>query len=157
MWYSLLSMAPTPQKFREIVLQILYSSDFNASQDEDMGTFMKEEFALSSKSMRLAQERRDQILAKKEEADALIGEFSSSYSLERIPRTERAILRLGVYELLFDTAIPPKVAIAEAIRLARKYATPEGGMFVNAVLDSLYKKKLNFDEPYAVSAEKASE
>ena len=157
MWYSLLSMAPTPQKFREIVLQILYSSDFNASQDEDMGTFMKGEFALSNKSMRLAQERRDQVLAKKEEADALIEEFSSSYSLERIPRTERAILRLGIYELLFDTTIPPKVAIAEAIRLARKYATPEGGMFVNAVLDSLYKKKLNFDEPYAVSAGKASE
>lgn len=89
----------------------------------------------------MAQERKELIRAKLEEIDQKITAASSSYSFDRIPRIERNILRLGIFELFYDPSLPPKVAIAEAIRLTRKYATPEGGTFVNAILDSLYKQK----------------
>ena len=49
---------------------------------------------------------------------------------------------MGVFELLFDPLIPPKVAIAEAIRLSRKFNTPESASFVNALLDHLYQESL---------------
>nr|NGX48373.1 hypothetical protein [Chlamydiota bacterium] len=62
------------------------------------------------------------------------------YELERISRIERSILRLGLYELLY-TDLPDKVAITEAIRLTRKFATAEGGAFVNALLDAIYKDR----------------
>lgn len=139
-------MAPSPQKFREIVFQLLYCSDFDASQDEDIGSFLMGEFAISSRSVRLAQERRDLVVAKSLLIDEKITEASSDYTFDRIPRIERNILRLGVFELFYDEAIPPKVAIAESIRLARKYASPEGGSFVNAVLDTLYQKSVQNDE-----------
>jgi N utilization substance protein B len=148
-------MAPAPQKFREIVFQLLYSSDFDASQDEDISAFMMGEFALSGTSIRKAQERRNLIVARLEEIDPLIAQASSSYSFDRIPSIERTILRLGIFELIFDELIPPKVAIAEAIRLARKYATPEGGTFVNAVLDALYKKNPEAYEIHSVPVGKA--
>lgn len=69
----------------------------------------------------------------------MITEHSTSYEFERIPRIERNVLRLGVYEIMYDSDIPPKVAIAEAIRLTRKFATPESATFVNAILDSILK------------------
>ncbi len=133
-------MAPTPQKFREIVFQLLYCNDFEVAQEEDVGAFMMGEFALSGRSMRSAQERKAQIGAKLPEIDQKIAEASSGYTFDRIPRVERNVLRLGIFELFYDEAIPPKVAIAEAIRLARKFASPEGGSFVNAVLDTLYQQ-----------------
>ncbi|MBX9744017.1 MAG: transcription antitermination protein NusB, partial [Chlamydiales bacterium] len=63
---------------------------------------------------------------------------SPDYVFERISRTERSILRLGTFELLFDPSIPPKVAIAEAIRICRKFGSPQSAQFVNAVLDSVF-------------------
>ena len=49
---------------------------------------------------------------------------------------------MGVYELLYDESIPPKVAISEAMRLAKKFGTPESATFVNALLDAIYKSSL---------------
>jgi N utilization substance protein B len=54
---------------------------------------------------------------------------------------ERNLLRLGAYEIYFSKSVPPKVAISEAVRLARKFASSESANFINAILDALYKKK----------------
>jgi N utilization substance protein B len=61
-------------------------------------------------------------------------------------------LRLGIFEIFFDSEIPAKVAIAEAIRLCRKFGTPESSQFVNAILDGVYKKHaaLVSEEPVLV-------
>ena len=132
-------MALSQQKFREIVFQLLYGFDFAAPDEEDAIDFMMRHFAITRKTVREAQQRCKQIQDKLAEIDPLIAGASSSYKFERIPRVERNILRLGVFELKHDAQIPPKVAIAEAIRLCRKFATPEGATFVNAILDTLYK------------------
>lgn len=128
-----------PQKFREAVFQILYSSDFG-SEPEEMVPFMMEELKTTRKAMLEARGRVDHALTKQPEIDEIITTASTEYSFERISRVERTILRLGLYELLFDSTLPPKVVIAEAIRLCRKFGTPESAQFVNAILDGIYKK-----------------
>lgn len=127
-----------PQKFREAVFQILYAQDFSGDEAE-MIPFMMEELKTTRKAMAEAKARVDQILAKLPEIDDRITAASTEYSFERISRVEKTILRLGLYEL-FDPDLPPKVAIAEAVRLCRKFGTPESAQFVNAILDGVYKK-----------------
>ncbi|MCE5317235.1 MAG: transcription antitermination factor NusB [Parachlamydia sp.] len=140
---------PVPQqKFREIVFQLLYSHDMGKSEERDMLALMMAELAVSRKVVRDAQAKMREITARLSEIDALIAKSSHGYSFERIQSVERNILRIGVYELLHDPDIPPKVAIAEALRLERKFGSPEGGAFINALLDNIYKSSqgLKVDE-----------
>ena len=97
------------------------------------------QLAVTKRIVREAYLQKEKIVEKKETLDLMITEHSTSYEFERIPRIERNVLRLGVYEIMYDSDIPPKVAIAEAIRLTRKFATPESATFVNAILDSILK------------------
>lgn len=138
-------MALSPQKFREIVFQLLYSHDFILGEEDDMIDFMMEQLSVTKKSMKEAQEKHQKIFSRISEIDEQIRRFSVSYDLERIGRVEKNILRLGVYELCYDDSIPAKVAIAEAIRLTRKFSTAESGAFINAVLDSLLQDRLSQD------------
>lgn len=131
-------MSFSPQKFREIVFQLIYSDDFGG--DSDVVEMLMAQLAVTKRVVREASAFKDKILGKKAEIDAVIRIHSESYEFERIPRIERNVIRLGVYELIFSKDVPPKVAIAEAIRLSRKFATPEAATFVNAILDSVYKQ-----------------
>src|SRR5437762_3316098 len=122
------------QKFREIVLLLLYNHDFSQGKEEDSTAMVMQELNVSQKYLLQAHEIRRAIESKLPEIDQKILDTSSSYEFDRIPRIECNILRLGVYELLYSPQIPDKVAISEAIRLARKFASPESTAFVNAVL-----------------------
>jgi N utilization substance protein B len=133
------NMSLPAQKFREIVFQILYSHDMGKSDDATIVDLLAQELEVSKKSVREAQQRVQDLLQHLEEIDALIGKTSVSYAFERIQSVERNILRVGAYEILFDKDIPPKVAIAEAMRLTRKFSTKEAASFVNAILDSIYR------------------
>lgn len=133
-------MAVSQQKFREILFQLLYSQDFDDNEEEDIIPFLMAQNEVTKKTIYQAQEKQRAVIEKKEVVDKLIAEASHAYDFTRIPKIEKNILRLGVYEICFDSLVPPKVAIAEAIRLARKFATPEGSTFVNAILDAIYKK-----------------
>lgn len=132
-------MALSQQKFREIVLQLLYSQDIGQPDEIAMIHLIMAELAVSKKNVRLAQEKVHLILEKLAEIDSLISSVSISYDFERIQKVTKNILRLGVFELFHDQNIPPKVVIAEAIRLSRKFSTPESASFVNALLDHLYQ------------------
>jgi N utilization substance protein B len=135
-------MALSQQKFREIVLQLLYSQDIAHPNEALMTDLIMAELAVSKKNVRLAQERVHRIQEHLAEIDRLISAVSTSYDFERIQAVTKNILRIGVFELFFDEQIPPKVAIAEAIRLSRKFNTPESASFVNALLDHLYQSSL---------------
>ena len=137
-------MTLSPQKFREIVFQLLYSDDFGS--DAEVSEMLMAQLAVTKRILREAAAYKDVFLGKKAEIDEMIGKHSDSYDFERIPRIERNVIRLGIYELLFCPDIPPKVAIAEAIRMTRKFATPEAATFVNAILDSVYKQTITITE-----------
>lgn len=134
---------PVPQqKQREIVFQMLYSFDLAHGDEEAVLPLLMKELAVTKRVVREARERVHAIQEKIDAIDAHITETSQSYDFSRIQKIERNILRLALFELLYDTSIPPKVAIAEAIRLARKFGTPEAANFINAILDTIYQKDL---------------
>jgi N utilization substance protein B len=132
-------MAFRIQKFREILFQLLYSHEIGHPNEEDMIPLIMKEVSVTRKTVREAQEKLQALLEKLPEIDEIIAKTSVSYSFERIQNVEKNILRLGVFELIYEADIPPKVAIAEAMRLARKFGSPEAASFVNALLDNIYK------------------
>lgn len=134
-------MVVPQRKFRELVFQMLFSNDLNENPDVKIITSMIDQLMVTKRTLKQAHTRMQCIFEKLEDIDQHISRCSHDYDFNRISRVERNILRLGVYELLYDKEIPPKVALAEAIRLSRKFGTPEGGAFVNAVLDAMYCTK----------------
>ena len=80
------------------------------------------------------------IMSRKDDIDKTISEISEGWKLPRIGKEELAILRLGVYEVIYDSSIPEKVAINEAVELSKKYCDASASKFVNALLAKLVKK-----------------
>ena len=75
-----------------------------------------------------------EIIDKFEEIDAKISEVSKGWTIDRIGKVELAILRLAVYEILFDESIPTSVSINEAVELAKKFGPQDSYSFVNGIL-----------------------
>ena len=73
--------------------------------------------------------------------DQMISQFAEHWDLERMAVVDRNILRLAVYELLWTDDVPPKVAINEAIEIAKKFGTKESSRFINGVLDRIHKER----------------
>jgi N utilization substance protein B len=132
-------MSLHPQKLREMTLQLVFSKEFDLS-DEEMIPFMMHELKVTKKSVKEAFERAELIMQKKEVLDEEIKAISVSYGFNRIPKVELSILRLALYEMLFIPEIPAPVSIAEGLRLAKKFATEESMTYINAILDQFYKK-----------------
>ena len=78
---------------------------------------------------------------KQEEIDGIIGKFSNKRTVERIPKINLAILRLAIYEAMYEESVPVNVAISEAVALAGKYALEPDVSFVNGVLGSFAKEQ----------------
>ena len=91
----------------------------------------------------------DQILSKKEKIDETLAAVVENFSPERIDPVDRAILRLGTYELL-HASTPPKVAINEAIELAKRFGTTDSKRFVNGVLDKISRLAVEASESQEV-------
>lgn len=73
------------------------------------------------------------------ELDKAIQDAAVNWQVSRMPFVDRAILRMGVFELLHMFDVPPKVSINEAVELAKKYSTEKSGSFVNGVLDKVFQ------------------
>jgi len=71
------------------------------------------------------------------EIDRKIAQYATNWELERMAVVDRNILRMGGFELLYSSGIPPKVAINEGVDLAKKFSGIEAGKFVNAILDKI--------------------
>lgn len=129
-------MALPPQKFREIVLQMLFAQDFAPVDVEEAIPFWMEEHKTTKKSTTEAYHKLERILTHLPEIDTIIRPVSINFSFERIGKVERSVLRLAVHELL-EQRLPKAIVLAEAIRLCRKFGSPESAHFVNAILDEI--------------------
>ncbi len=134
------------EKFRELVFQILYSFHFSEDEEKGIIKLLMMQLKISKKNVMDARKKAFAIFQKRDEMDQKVKEHCQSYEFSRIGSVEKNILRLSLYELLHDDEIPPKVAIAESIRLCRKFSTPESAKFVNAILDIFYEKAHISDE-----------
>jgi N utilization substance protein B len=127
---------------RTIAMQSLYQWDFNGKQNERMPEIIEsnlQEFAPDFDDKGFAVALVDNIIAKSGDIDKFIAAFAPDWPIEQITNVDRNILRIGVYELKFSDAIPSKVAINEAIELAKTFGGESSGRFVNGVLGAIYK------------------
>ena len=127
---------------REVALQVLFEQDLNPRiGDEFQQEFIRQRLR-DTDLQELAQNIVAGVDAKREGLDRIISEIAEHWTLDRMTVTDRNILRLGGYELLY-TDTPPKVAIDEALELAKRYGTAQSSQFVNGILD----KMLAFRDP----------
>ena len=82
------------------------------------------------------------VRSKREEIDGIIERYSKDWPVERMAVVDRNILRLAVYEMFHVPDVPPKVAINEAVELAKKYGDRDSYRFVNGILDRIFKEEL---------------
>lgn len=129
---------------RAIVLQTLYEWDFHARQgnpDEIIARNL-EEFAPQLDEKQFAIKLIQGIVEQQEDIDATITQFAPDWPLPKITIVDRNVLRIGTYELKFDTSIPSKVAINEAIELAKTFGGESSGKFVNGVLGAVFRDQM---------------
>lgn len=128
---------------RTLAMQALYEWDFNKEENklnpENLLTRIKNDFAPSFNDENFSRNLIKGIKKNLTEIDKTITKYAPEWPLEQITIVDRNILRLGVYELNFTDEIPPKVAINEAIELAKTFGGESSGKFVNGVLGSIYK------------------
>lgn len=130
---------------RSVVLQTLFEWDTTRAQDASAPEILKrniEEFGGDDADQSFMENLLDGALAKRADLDLVITKAAPEWPLEKIAPVDRNILRLGLYELLFaDRAqVPAKVAINEAIELAKTFGGESSGRFVNGVLGAVYKE-----------------
>jgi transcription antitermination protein NusB len=122
---------------REIAIQVLYQSDVNPGQpDEVSRRFVEARLNRNTKLIRFAEDLLGGVRQHRQEIDSLLESTAQNWTLNRMPVTDRNILRLGAYEILY-TETPDRVAINEAIELAKRYGTEHSAQFVNGMLDRL--------------------
>lgn len=127
---------------RTIALQSLFEWDFN-NHREDIAKIVernRREFAPDFDDQDFAYQLAKNVVDNCQQLDAMIKKFASEWPLEQITITDRNVLRIGLYELRLSEEIPPKVAINEAIELAKAFGGDASGRFVNGVLGSIYKE-----------------
>ena len=132
---------------RTIAMQSLYEIDFNNYKTaEDYENIVKKnllEFAPNIDDEGFTKDLVFNVLENKSKIDSHISKFAPDWPIEQITLVDRNILRIGVYELMISKDIPSKVAINEAIEIAKKFGGESSGRFVNGVLGAIYKEKGN--------------
>jgi transcription antitermination protein NusB len=127
---------------RSIAMQALFEWDFRgrpADIENIIGRDL-EEFGPGLDETDFAKKLAEGIIRNMEEIDRLIGQYAPQWPIEQITVIDRNILRMGIFELKFiNGEVPPKVAINEAIELAKNFGGPSSGRFVNGVLGAIYK------------------
>ena len=130
---------------RSIVLQALFEWDLNAIDKKEVISILDrniEEFAQNKTDRPFMERLLTGILSKQTELDLVISKAAPEWPIDRISPVDRNILRLGLYELLFAerSEVPAKVAINEAIELAKQFGGDNSSRFVNGVLGAVYKE-----------------
>lgn len=129
---------------REQVFKLLFRIEFNTKEEmqEQCELFLEhEEIEMTEKDKAQIRERFLSIYHRLEEIDLKINEKATGWTTERMGKVDLSIIRLAVYELLFDEKIPQGVAINEAVELAKKYGQDESYGFVNGVLAKFTRKE----------------
>jgi N utilization substance protein B len=130
---------------RSIVLQTLFEWDFKELKDKDTeGILLRDvdEFAPGVTDISFMKDLLDGVLQKRKDLDDIISKAAPDWPIEKISMIDRNVLRVGLFELLFASRdeVPAKVAINEAIELAKTFGGDTSGRFVNGVLGAVYKE-----------------
>jgi len=130
-------MAGARRKARVLVLQILYEVDSAEHEVEEVAGRLLTKKGLSAENITFARELISGVIQNKEKIDRKIEEFAPAWPVEQISVVDRNILRLAIFEILLDNKVPVKVAINEAVELAKTFGSDSSPKFVNGVLGSI--------------------
>lgn len=125
---------------REVVLQVLYQDDVNPQADQaETDRFLRRRLKDDEPSLEFAHALLSGVRRNRGELDAMLSAAAENWSLERMAVTDRNILRIGTFEILY-TETPDRVAINEAVELAKRYGARQSPQFVNGLLDRLLRE-----------------
>ncbi|MBS7303784.1 MAG: transcription antitermination factor NusB [Lachnospiraceae bacterium] len=122
---------------REQLFKLLFRVEFNDIEEmpEQCGFFFDDtDNQISEQDMVIIQEKFDRIMDKLSDIDVQINERAKGWTTGRMAKVDLTIIRLAVFEILYDETIPDSVAINEAVELAKKFGQDESYSFVNGVL-----------------------
>ena len=125
---------------REIALQLLYEYDTTGElAPERIESFLTEN-ARDPEVLEYGRKLVTGVIERRDEFDGIIQKVAEHWALNRMPVVDRNVLRLGIFELMYNREVPDKVVINEAVDMAKRYGTADSGRFVNAILDRIRKE-----------------
>ncbi len=130
-------MAGARRKARGLALQALYEIDSVGHKAEEVVNYLLAEEALSSDNASFVRELVNGVIQNKEKIDENIKNFAPAWPVAQISVVDRNIMRLAIFEILLDNRVPVKVAINEAVELAKAFGSDNSSKFVNGVLGSV--------------------
>ena len=133
---------------RSIALQTLYEWDFSGKDPQSLEKTIEKnikEFGPGLEDESFVWKLINGIVSKIKEIDEVIKKAAPEWPITQITIVDRNVLRIGLYELMFEDKdeVPPKVAINEAIELAKTFGGESSGKFINGVLGTVYKEIIN--------------
>ncbi len=127
----------TRRKARSMALQALYEIDLVKHEGEAVVSKRLTAGELSEENRKFIRGLVEGIIQRREEIDSYIRRFATAWPLEQLSVIDRNILRLAIFEVLFDNEVSVKVAINEAVELAKKFGSDNSPKFINGVLGSV--------------------
>lgn len=128
---------------RTVAMQTLFAWDFNDKEPSKIKALLNDnlsQFAPGLDDHGFTKTLVEGVLENLQNIDNYIIKYATEWPLDQITTVDRNVLRLGIYELIFDRNIPAKVAINEAIEIAKAFGGDASGKFVNGVLGAIYKE-----------------
>lgn len=132
----------TRRSLRIQVFKLLFRVEFNHPEDmpQQVRLFLDSEELIADEAEKSEIEEKYQaVLEKKDELDAMLNEQATGWTTTRMGKVDLAILRLALYEILYDDSIPASVAINEAVEIAKKFGQDESSSFINGILAKFAK------------------
>ena len=132
----------TKRAQREHIFKMLFRKDFHELADlgEQVEFYLSTLEEADEAEKTILRERLQAVSSKQGEVDVLLADATSGWRLERMGKVELTIMRIAVFEMYFDAEVPDKVAINEAVELAKKYGADTSAGFVNGVLAKLVRE-----------------
>lgn len=139
------------RKARIVALQTLYEFDCSSHKPEDVLARLLQERALPDKVADFTHSLVNGVLQNKQNIDNMIRKFAPAFPLEQVAFIDRNILRLAIFEILFDNRVPVKAAINEAVELAKSFGSDTSQKFVNGVLGSIVSFRIQQEKQQEVT------
>ncbi|MCL4297755.1 MAG: transcription antitermination factor NusB [Anaerolineae bacterium] len=128
------------RRARAVVLQVLYELDFTEHEAKAALEGRFEDRPLPEAAEVFARSLAMGVQTYRTYLDSVVGDLAPEWPIDQIAAVDRNVLRIAIYELLFEPEIPPKVAINEAVELAKMFGSESSPRFVNGVLGSLVSR-----------------
>ena len=129
-----------------LIFQLEFNKDDKLEVKETLDTYNEEYKSFDEEYKDFISREYRGIVANLDSIDSYISNYAPGWTIERLAKTELAVLRIGIYEIVFDSEIPDAVAVNESVELAKIFGGDKAPAFVNAVLNNVVKSKTNIEQ-----------